>query len=194
MAKNIEMQVLGANGKYEQIYPVPAGHKDSHKTGGDDAITPTDIGAIPATQKGVASGVATLGTDGKVPTAQLPNMDYAPSKHASQHASGGSDPITPANIGAYNKEEINTLLQKKVDLGNDGKVPASQLPAMNYAPSTHASRHASGGADPITPASIGAAASGHTHTPSSIGAAPSYTYSTSGPSSLTTGKMYLQYE
>lgn len=48
MAKNIEMQVLGANGKYEQIYPVPAGHKDSHKTGGDDAITPTDIGAAPA--------------------------------------------------------------------------------------------------------------------------------------------------
>ena len=100
MAKNIEMQVLGANGKYEQIYPVPAGHKDSHKTGGDDAITPTDIGAIPATQKGVASGVATLGTDGKVPTAQLPNMNYAPSTHASQHASGGSDPITPAAIGA----------------------------------------------------------------------------------------------
>ena len=184
MSKNIEMQVLGANGKYEQIYPVPAGHKDSHKTGGDDAITPTDIGAIPATQKGVASGVATLGTDGKVPTAQLPNMNYAPSTHASQHASDGSDPITPANIGAYNKEEINTLLQKKVDLGEDGKVPTSQLPAMNYAPSTHASRHASGGADPITP--------------SSIGAAPSYTYSTSGltagSSSLTTGKMYLQYE
>ena len=100
MAKNIEMQVLGANGKYEQIYPVPAGHKDSHKTGGDDAITPTDIGAIPATQKGVASGVATLGTDGKVPTAQLPNMNYAPSTHASQHGSGGSDPITPAAIGA----------------------------------------------------------------------------------------------
>lgn len=38
---------------------------------------------------------------------------------------------------------------------------------------THASRHASGGADPITPASIGAAASGHTHTPASIGAAAS---------------------
>ena len=100
MAKNIEMQVLGANGKYEQIYPVPAGHKNSHKTGGDDAITPTDIGAIPATQKGVASGVATLGTDGKVPTAQLPNMNYAPSKHASQHASNGADPITPNAIGA----------------------------------------------------------------------------------------------
>ena len=28
--------------------------------------------AIPASQKGVASGVATLGTDGKVPSAQLP--------------------------------------------------------------------------------------------------------------------------
>ena len=59
-------------------------------------------------------------------------------------------------------------------LGTDGKVPPVQLPAMNYAPSTHASQHASSGADPITPAAIGAAASDHTHTPASIGAAASY--------------------
>ena len=60
----------------------------------------SEVGAIPTTEKGAASGVATLGDDGKVPTGQLPAMDYAPSTHASQHASGGSDPITPAAIGA----------------------------------------------------------------------------------------------
>lgn len=60
----------------------------------------SEVGAIPTTEKGAASGVATLGTDGKVPTGQLPAMDYAPSTHASQHGSGGSDPITPASIGA----------------------------------------------------------------------------------------------
>ena len=60
----------------------------------------SEVGAIPTTEKGAANGVATLGTDGKVPESQLPEMDYAPSTHASQHASGGSDPITPAAIGA----------------------------------------------------------------------------------------------
>ena len=60
----------------------------------------SEVGAIPTTEKGAASGVATLGTDGKVPPGQLPAMNYAPSTHASQHATGGSDPITPASIGA----------------------------------------------------------------------------------------------
>lgn len=60
----------------------------------------SEVGAIPTTEKGAANGVATLGTDGKVPTGQLPSMNYAPSTHASQHGSGGSDPITPAAIGA----------------------------------------------------------------------------------------------
>lgn len=63
-------------------------------------VTAAQVGAIPSSEKGAASGVATLGTDGKVPTGQLPAMDYAPSTHASQHASDGSDPITPAAIGA----------------------------------------------------------------------------------------------
>ena len=60
----------------------------------------SEVGAIPTTEKGAANGVATLGADGKVPTGQLPAMNYAPSTHASQHATGGSDPITPASIGA----------------------------------------------------------------------------------------------
>lgn len=63
-------------------------------------VTAAQAGAIPASEKGTAGGVATLGDDGKVPTEQLPAMNYAPSTHASQHGSGGSDPITPAAIGA----------------------------------------------------------------------------------------------
>ena len=57
----------------------------------------------------------------------------------------------------YNKNETNELLTNKADLDNNGKVLSTQLPAMNYAPSTHASQHASTGTDPITPADIGAA-------------------------------------
>lgn len=94
--------------------------------------------ALPASEKGVASGVATLDTNGKVPSGQLPSMDYIPTSEKG------------ANSGV-------------ATLGSDGKVPSTQLPAMNYAPSTHASQHASGGSDPITPASIGAATSDHTH-------------------------------
>lgn len=63
-------------------------------------VTAAQVGAIPSSEKGAASGVATLGTDGKVPPGQLPAMNYAPSTHASQHGSRGSDPITPESIGA----------------------------------------------------------------------------------------------
>ena len=58
------------------------------------------IGAIPASVKGKAGGVATLGSSGKVPPGQIPTLEYAPSTHASQHATAGSDPITPESIGA----------------------------------------------------------------------------------------------
>lgn len=64
------------------------------------SYTANDVSAVPVEEKGAPEGVATLGADGKVPTGQLPAMDYAPSTHASQHGSGGSDPITPAAIGA----------------------------------------------------------------------------------------------
>lgn len=48
-------------------------------------------------------------------------------------------------------------------LGADRKIPAEQLPTMDYAAKTHASQHASDGADPITPDAIGAAAVAHSH-------------------------------
>lgn len=36
--------------------------------------------------------------------------------HASQHASDGSDPITPESIGAYSKTESDTLLAEKASV------------------------------------------------------------------------------
>ena len=84
----------------------------------------------------------------------------------------------------YTAGEVDELLQNKADLGADGKVPESQLPDMDYAPSTHASQHATGGSDPITPASIGAATSDHTH---SNYAAKSHNHSASNITSGTLG-------
>ena len=45
-------------------------------------VDPEQIGAIPETEKGAAGGVATLGSDGKVPTGQLPAMNYDPAGSA----------------------------------------------------------------------------------------------------------------
>ena len=58
------------------------------------------IGAIPSSDKGKAGGVARLDSSGKVPPGQIPTLEYAPTTHASQHASRGSDPISPDDIGA----------------------------------------------------------------------------------------------
>ena len=38
--------------------------------------------------------------NGKVPVAQLPEMNYAPSTHAIRHKAGGADPLTAADVGA----------------------------------------------------------------------------------------------
>ena len=67
-----------------------------------------DVGAIPVNEKGAAGGVASLGSDGKVPSAQLPSLDYIPTSQK----------------GAANGV---------ASLGADGKVPSAQLPEMGAA-------------------------------------------------------------
>ena len=89
-------------------------------------------------------------------------------------------------------------------LGSNGKVPAGQLPEMDYDPAGSAEKsvaaHDTDGAAhaDLRIAIAGKAAVAHTHTPASIGAAPAYTYGTAdltaGSSSLATGTLYLVYE
>ena len=76
-----------------------------------DTWTPTaaDTGAIPASQKGQASGVASLDTSGKVPAGQLPAMDYdlAGSAQAVQeslntHAADTTKHVTAAERQTWN--------------------------------------------------------------------------------------------
>lgn len=49
-------------------------HASQHGANGSDPLTPDAIGAIASTAKGTAGGVASLGTDGKVPASQLPEI------------------------------------------------------------------------------------------------------------------------
>lgn len=42
------------------------------------------------------------------------NVSYTPSAHASTHATGGDDPITPASIGAATMGEVNSAIQSAI--------------------------------------------------------------------------------
>ena len=69
----------------------------------NDALQTALGGKIPATEKGAASGVATLDSNGKVPFAQLPSVDATPT-------SGSGNPVSSG--GVY------TALDGKVDKVN----------------------------------------------------------------------------
>ena len=92
--------------------------------------------------------------------------------HASTHASGGSDPITPASIGAA--AASHTHSEYAASDHNHDSVYAAKVHTHDYAAADHTHTPESIGAATAdhthTPASIGAAAASHTHTPASIGA------------------------
>lgn len=81
------------------------------------ALDADSVNAIPATEKGKANGVAELGSSGKVPSAQLPAMDYDPAGSAQKvqealtaHIDDKENPhgATAEQVGAYTKEQTLT--------------------------------------------------------------------------------------
>ena len=131
------------------------------------------ISSLPAASANASSVVPAESADGsltsKVTLGAIAALGGGqPASHASSHASGGQDPVTPASIGAVATSDSRLT---------DSRVPTS-----------HAASHASGSTDPISPASIGAAAVSHTHALASItdaGTAASRSVPASGNASST---------
>lgn len=80
-------------------------------------VTAEQAGAVPASAKGVAGGVASLDSGGKVPAEQLPEMNYDPAGSAATvdtkltaHTGNMSNPhgVTCEQIGAASAEHTHT--------------------------------------------------------------------------------------
>lgn len=63
-----------------------------------------------------------------------------PMKHANTHANGGTDPITPSDIGAYSKSESDTLLQnndpRNWALGTTATSPKNEINRLSVVDET----------------------------------------------------------
>ena len=111
------------------------------------------VGAIPASEKGTANGVATLGSNGKVPASQLPDTNAVSSvfgRVGTIVAQAGD--YTAAMVGARS----NTWMPTASEVGARSNTWMPNAAETGAAPSIHASQHSSNGADPIIPENIGA--------------------------------------
>ena len=167
----------------------PKPHKATHQTGGSDAITPADIGAAAKTiqikpgtgltgggtleadrtltiKYGNTAGTACQGNDVRLADARTPKP------HKATHQTGGSDAITPADIGAAAK---TIQIKPGTGLTGGGTLEADRTLTVSYGtaagtacqgndarlsnartPTAHKATHKTGGTDALTPADIGA--------------------------------------
>lgn len=114
---------------------------------------------LDASQKGVAGGVATLGSDGKVPTSQLPEMDYD---------AAGSAAAVQGNLDAHaaNQQNPHGVTAEQV-----GARPATWTPTaadVGAAPASHTTDTTIHITASERTAWNGKAAGNHTHAASSI--------------------------
>ena len=144
----------------------PSAHKSTHATGGTDALTPADIGAIPASEKAAANGVATLGADSKIPTSQLPDLavtaaDIYPFETQDPGTGNAWTPSDANEVAGRANDAFHYVNSVGADVANHISnsdnphgVTAAQIGAAS---TSHKSTHATGGSDAIAPNEISAA-------------------------------------
>lgn len=93
------------------------------ESGPDVTLDAASVGAIPEASRGIADGVASLGSDGKVPTLQLPAPVVA-----SVNGDTGAVVLDSADVGAIPLTQKGTA-SGVASLDVTGKVPTAQLPA-----------------------------------------------------------------
>lgn len=94
------------------------------KTVKGGSLTASDLGAVSAADKGKAGGIAGLGDDGKVPAAQLPEMNYEGKGAVDEH-----NKSTSAHAALF-KAVLDALATHAKDTGNPHKVTPAQIGAI----------------------------------------------------------------
>jgi len=158
----------------------PSAHKSSHATGGGDALSPSDIGAAAASHDhpgmyaplghthndlyytesevdarfNTSTGHDHDGTDSKkIEWANINGKPstYTPSAHKTSHATGGTDALSPADIGAATAGHTHTGVYSPVGHDHSGV----------YAPASHG--HGISDVTNLQTALDGKASTGHDH-------------------------------
>lgn len=130
-------QVVKGNDTRLSDSRTPKAHKDSHKTGGTDAITPADIGAATAAQGLLAEN-----------SVQLNNLSRVAISGMYGDLSG-RPPLGTAS--SLNAPATGNALPSEAVKGSDTRLTNARTPL------SHRTTHRTGGTDPLSPSDIGAA-------------------------------------
>ncbi|MEU6633821.1 hypothetical protein ABZ905_36965 [Streptomyces parvus] len=95
--------------------------------------TPASLGAVATSSVGVASGVASLGTDGKVPSAQLPTLADPNAVTSVNGKSGPTVTLTAADVSAL-ATSTRGANSGVAELDSTGHVPNARIPYFGFTP------------------------------------------------------------
>jgi len=133
----------------------PTAHASSHYTGGGDALTPANIGAVATSAVGAASGVAGLDSGTKVPIAQIPtgtsgstvalgNHTHAIYQITSEKGAASGYASLDSGVKVPIAQLPTGTTSSTVTIGNDSRLSDARTPTA------HASSHIYSGSDPLT--------------------------------------------
>lgn len=133
----------------------PTAHASSHFTGGGDALTAANIGAVATSAVAAASGVASLDAGTKVPIAQIPtgtsgstvalgNHTHAVYQLSSEKAQASGYASLDSGVKVPIAQLPTGTSSTTVTIGNDSRLSDARTPTA------HASSHNYSGSDPLT--------------------------------------------